>query len=329
MKLKPGNLKAPECIGLRWVQGEPRSLKDLEGQIVLLFFFDYSNEHCLRVLSYLKIWHGRYVDKGLEILAIHTPEFDFGADKANVRRAVEDLGIPFSVALDPESKTWDTYANRHWPALYLIDKNGYIFDYQFGEGGYFDFETSIQACIKQVTPRIFLPRPIELSTTDDTGALVTPITPNIYFGYRRGRIGNPEGFQENSVAKYILPEQIRSDVFQAEGFFLAREDMLVHADTETVRLVLSFDAAEVYLIAAPDPTRTGPAKLTILQDGNPLSQSTLGRSCTIENGQSICEVWFPNLYHIVKNDSCERRLLEIQTATPGARFYCATFTTES
>lgn len=326
MKLKPETLPAPEFTGLRWVSGAPRTLAGLRGQVVLVFFFDYANENCLRVLSYVKVWHGRYVDKGLEIVGIHSPEFDFGADIDNVRRAVEEQGVPFPVGLDPEFKTWDAYANRFWPALYLIDQRGFLCDYHFGEGGYQELETSIQVVLREVNPRAVMPRIIEPFTAGDVDdAKIRPITPNIYFGYRRGRIGNPDGFHEGCSARYTMPETPRKDVFQADGSFRSLPDLLIHADAEPARLLLSYDADEVFLVAAPDPTREEPAVLTILQDGKPLPPAIAGEAVQFRNGQALVELGLPDQYPLIRNGTCGRRTVEIRTASPGVRFYCVTF----
>lgn len=325
MKLKPETLPAPEFTGLQWVSGEPRTLATLRGQVVLVFFFDYANEYCLRVLSYVKVWHGRYGDKGLEIVGIHAPEFDFGADVDNVRRAVDELGIPFPVALDPGFRTWDAYANRFWPALYLVDGRGFLCDYHFGEGGYQELETSIQVVLREVNPRMVMPRLIEPFTAVDVDdATVRTITPNIYFGYRRGRIGNAEGFHAGEAARYTLPDIPHKDVFQAEGTFLSLPDLLVHADATQGRLVLSYDADEVFLVAAP-PVDGGPGLLTIVQDGRPLTPDVAGEAVVYRDGRPHVAVVHPGPYPLVRNGSCQRRVLEIRTDTPGLRFYCVTF----
>lgn len=326
MKLKPETLPAPEFAGLQWVQGEPRTLASMRGRVALVFFFDYACENCLRVLSYVKIWHGRYGDKGLEIVGIQSPEFDFGADIDNVRRAVDELGMPFPVALDPDFRTWAAYANRYWPALYLVDQRGFLSDYHFGEGGYQELETSIQVVLREVNPRLVMPRIMEpFSPVDQDNARARPITPNIYFGFRRGRIGNPEGFHEGTAASYILPAQPHKDVFQAEGTFQALPDALVHVGTDEGRVVLSYDAEDVYLVAAPDP-ESGTGLLTVLQDGRPLTPDIAGEAVQFQDGHSVVEIGPPGQYSLVDNRSCGRRTLEIRTASPGLRLYCVTFT---
>jgi hypothetical protein len=37
------------------------------------------------------------------------------------------------VAVDNESQTWKAWTNRVWPAVYLIDKQGYVREWWYGE----------------------------------------------------------------------------------------------------------------------------------------------------------------------------------------------------
>ena len=89
------------------------------------------------------MWHGRYAYKGLQIIAVHAPQFEFGKDEHNLRQAVEYHGLPFPVANDIKMSTWDAYANRFWPAAFLIDRQGYLAACHFGEGGINDIENAV------------------------------------------------------------------------------------------------------------------------------------------------------------------------------------------
>ena len=53
------------------------SLQTLLPNIVLLSFWDFTCINCLRTLPYLRAWHERYQELGLEIVGVHTPEFRF------------------------------------------------------------------------------------------------------------------------------------------------------------------------------------------------------------------------------------------------------------
>ncbi len=94
-------------------------------------------------------WYAKYEDQGLEIIGVHTPEFQYEHDAASVERAISDLGVTWPVTLDNEWLTWRAYGNRYWPAMYLIDKTGQIRHIKIGEGQYPHTEAIIQALLAE------------------------------------------------------------------------------------------------------------------------------------------------------------------------------------
>ena len=128
MTQEPGPVRAPEFpTGVTWLQGGPLRLADLRGRPVLIDFWDYTCVNCLRTLPYLKEWHRRYASLGLTIVGVHAPEFSFAHNGEHVRRAVAERGLAYPIALDNDYAIWQAYANRYWPAKYLIDREGYFF----------------------------------------------------------------------------------------------------------------------------------------------------------------------------------------------------------
>ena len=51
-------------------------------------------------LFVLQELYKKYKDKGLEIVGVHSPEFDFEKDPANVKKAIADLGVTWPVVQD-------------------------------------------------------------------------------------------------------------------------------------------------------------------------------------------------------------------------------------
>ncbi|MBM4389265.1 MAG: redoxin domain-containing protein, partial [Deltaproteobacteria bacterium] len=168
MKLQRKTLKAPEFVGLRWINSPPISVESLKGQVVLVDFWDFSCINCIRTIPYLKIWHGRYADRGLMIIGIHAPEFSFAQSEKRVLEEVDFLGLFYPVAIDNNFTTWRRYSNRFWPAKYLIDKEGYLADYHFGEGGYTRTEQAVQELLREINPRMILPKVLEPLRTEDS-----------------------------------------------------------------------------------------------------------------------------------------------------------------
>ena len=90
----------------------PHPCASLRGKVVLVDFWTYSCINCLRTLPYIKAWNEKYKDSGLVIIGVHTPEFPFEKDEANVRKAVKDLGITYPVAMDNDYKIWRSFQQR-------------------------------------------------------------------------------------------------------------------------------------------------------------------------------------------------------------------------
>jgi thiol-disulfide isomerase/thioredoxin len=120
-------------LGGQWLNSKPLSPKDLRGKVVLVNFWVYSCINCHNSLPTLKAWYKKYQDQGLEIIGIHTPEFESDKPLANVQAALKRDGVNWPVMQDNQSKTWASYNNQYWPAFYLIDRQGIVRQYHAGE----------------------------------------------------------------------------------------------------------------------------------------------------------------------------------------------------
>jgi hypothetical protein len=85
------------------------------------------------------------------VVGIHTPELPFERPPRNVARAVRDRGLSFPVGLDNDYAAWETYGNRYWPSLHLVDVAGRIRYVHVGEGRYPTTEKAIRALIDEST----------------------------------------------------------------------------------------------------------------------------------------------------------------------------------
>src|SRR5580693_7050148 len=74
-----------------WLNTAPLSRDSLRGKVVLVDIWTYSCINSLRQLPYLKSWATKYMDAGLIIIGVHSPEFGFEKDLMNVQEAVRDL----------------------------------------------------------------------------------------------------------------------------------------------------------------------------------------------------------------------------------------------
>src|SRR5262247_3707183 len=129
---------------IEWINSPPLTAAGLRGKVVLIDFWTYTCINWLRTLPYVRAWAAKYKDHGLVVIGVHSPEFEFEKDIANVRRAVKSLRVDCPVAVDSDHAIWRAFNNEYWPALYFIDTNGRIRHHQFGEGEYEQSEKIIQ-----------------------------------------------------------------------------------------------------------------------------------------------------------------------------------------
>lgn len=233
---------APSLIpGGNWFNTEPLTLADLRGKVVLVDFWTYSCINCIRTLPYLKAWHEKYADKGLVIIGVHAPEFEFEKNSANVQKAIADFGISYPVMQDNDFATWRAYHNRYWPAKYFIDQKGRIRFTHFGEGAYDESEKMIQKLLEETGSDV------SENTIDNPSYRTYGRTPETYLGAARIEyLTSPETVQ-STAAHYSLPKDIPLHHFAYEGEWTLTDEYA--APAESSRLVIHFDAKEIFLVA--------------------------------------------------------------------------------
>ena len=158
LELPVGRPAPPMMVG-EWINTDPLAVADLDGKVVLYNFWTFGCINCKRTLPYVKAWFERYAADGLVVIGVHTPEFDYEADPANVRDFVEAEGITYPVALDPDKKVWRLFDNHAWPGFFLHDRNGFQRHFHAGEGRYALTEDAIRLLlgVDPASPRAEVP----------------------------------------------------------------------------------------------------------------------------------------------------------------------------
>ncbi len=234
---------APPLIGLGpWINSSPLILSSLTGKVVLIDFWTYSCINCLRTLPYLLAWDKAYRDQGLVIIGVHTPEFEFEKNAANVRQAVARLGISYPVALDNQYATWNNYQNSYWPAHYLIDKQGRVVYQHFGEGEYGVTEHNI---------RVLLGLPLAGDMVIKTPTEISPSyeqTPETYLGYERAEsFASPEALMPDRTVNYTFPSRLSQDHWALRGAWQINRQKII-AMSPASAIEIHFQASAVYVV---------------------------------------------------------------------------------
>ncbi|MDT7044223.1 redoxin domain-containing protein [Candidatus Nitronereus thalassa] len=142
-------IPAPDILNDVWLNSPPQRLKDLRGKVVMVEFWTFGCYNCRNIEPYVKQWHAKYADKGLVIIAIHSPEFSYERSTESVQQYINEHKLPYAVPIDNDFKTWKKYRNRYWPTLYLIDKQGIIQYVKIGEGGYAETDHQIRQLLEE------------------------------------------------------------------------------------------------------------------------------------------------------------------------------------
>ena len=211
----------PELSGaVSWINSTPLTREALRGKVVLIDFWTYSCINCLRSLPYIEAWSKKYKDSGLVVIGVHTPEFAFEKNPANVEKAVRDLGVTYPVAIDSQYGIWNAFGNQYWPAHYFIDASGKIRHTHFGEGEYEESERVIQQLLAE-TPARNIPTGVVHIRADGTEApsLVQAVgSPETYIGYKRAenQISIPP-VKPDQEADYAFPAGLRPQPMEPGG----------------------------------------------------------------------------------------------------------------
>jgi hypothetical protein len=325
-EIMPRRLVARELLGDYWFNGAPVLLGDHHGQVVLVFFWDFSSSASVRALPYVQDWATKYAPMGLLVVGVHSPRFRFGQDPENVQHAIKRLGVRFPVVSDNSQMIWSLYGNRTWPSLHLVDKDGYIRSQSFGDGSYLSFERSVQSLLSGHYAGEELPDLTEpFHETDRPGVICYRATPEILGGYLRGSVGNVEGMAPESVLEYADPGVYVDGRMYLRGVWLNdRECFRWEGEAGTDGAVMiRYHGIEANLVLGPP--EGGRGTVCIEQDGVPLTVAEAGSDVTIGPGKTSSIVLdSARLYNIVHNREFGEHLLTLRPQAPGCAVYSLT-----
>ncbi len=306
---EPKGVKAPEIIsGGAWFNSDPLTLDRLKGKVVVIDFWTYSCINCQRTLPYLKEWYKKYKDKGLVIIGVHAPEFEFEKSEKNVAQAIKDFGLTYPIVQDNNFATWKAYGNRYWPAKYFIDKDGNVRYSHFGEGEYDASEKVIQDLLT------------EAGATELDSQINNPIyqvqanTPETYLGYARiDNFASPERIKKDTLGSYTTPERLGLNQFAYEGDWNVMGE---YANPQKgAKLVFNFDAKEVFLVMR---TKGTPAIVKVYLEGKMqyFGEHNINGIVTVDKDQ---------LYKLINLPSPGRHLLRLEFEDSNAEVFAFTF----
>jgi thiol-disulfide isomerase/thioredoxin len=340
---------------------KPLDLQSLKGNVVLVDFWTYSCINYIRTIPYLNDWYEKYSDKGLTIVGVHTPEFEFEKNFNNVKSAVDKFQIKYPVLQDNDKGTWNAYENRYWPRKYIIDTEGNIRYDHIGEGAYSETEKVLQYLLAERAAKLGRTEitfsNISNSTVPAGGGNSKAIeidfskiqTPEIYLGYQlaQERLGNTENFQPDRTVSYTIAHDNNSNnssntdfkpnMVYLEGRWKNNPDN-IELQSEMGRIVLNYSAKSVNIVAGGPLSATGrvsvdnftnliDAPMSFLSSLSSNSQQEVeeGLGANISDGMSQFSIDSQRLYNLVNNNEYGQHVVTIDIRGKGFKLYIFTF----
>ena len=303
--------RAPEFQGIsNWINSPALTMEELRGQVVLIDFWTYTCVNCIRTLPYLKEWHSKYADKGLTIVGVHTPEFEFEKVTENVVSSAEEYGLGWAIPQDNDFRTWRAYSNRYWPAKYLIDQHGTVRYRHFGEGRYLQTEEWIRDLLEEAGSDL---TDVEIGANERPAKHPRPSDPaaqqtrEIYGGYQRnsssrGRyIAHPEYYDgQDRTLPYVDPDDHQNQFMYLQGLWTNGSESLRHArETRNYEDYIALKFAATTVNAVLDPEDGDPFDVRVAIFGRPLSTEEAGPDVVVAEGHSFFTVNEPRMYEVV------------------------------
>ncbi len=331
----PGGEPWRELVpGGSWINSEPLTIAGLiaERRVVLIDFWTYTCVNCIRTLPYLREWHEKYAERGLTIIGVHTPEFDFEKIRDNVVAAIAERGIDYAVVQDNDYRTWRAFSNRFWPAKYLIGADGSLRYQHFGEGNYVKTEQEIRAALTEAGWDL---SGIAVGTVDsqrrDPAAVRS--TRELYGGYQRNYAQS--GVYAGQIEYYDGPDRsfwYSDDVehmygrWYLQGQWLNAAEAIVH-DRVTVNfedyLALTFEARSVNVVLDPPGL---PFDVRVEIDGRPLTVDEAGADIRFDaDGNSFFRADQARLYAIVELPASGEHELKLRSNSDRFGVFAFTF----
>ncbi|MGH2962690.1 MAG: cytochrome c biogenesis protein DipZ [Solirubrobacterales bacterium] len=299
--------------------GRGLSLAELRerGRVVLIDFWTYTCINCIRTLPHLRAWDAEYRDHGLTVIGVHTPEFPFERDASNVEGAIDDYDLRYPVVQDNEFGTWDAFANRYWPAKYLIDANGRIRYAHFGEGEYETTERAIRSLLGEAGRGRLGERAHARAETADPRVS----TPETYLGSERaqGFVNGPippgtHDFGGRTAGERVV-ERLPPNALAYRGRWRIEREFATALQGAAIDV--NFGARRVFLVLG---SRGEPRRIRVLLDGRPIANRLAGED--VRDG--AVTVSGQRLYRLAELPRAERHVLTLEPER-GTDGYAFTF----
>ena len=289
----------------------------------MIDFWTYSCINCLRTIPYIEAWSEKYKNDGLVVIGVHTPEFAFEKDPANVSKAVRDLKITYPVAIDSNYAIWKAFHNEYWPAHYLIDAKGVVRYHQFGEGDSGKSEEVIQQLLAERSSNVGATGLVKICAVGAQAPadFADVQSPETCVGCARQQdFASPESIVQDAPHTYTAPAELNVNkwAFRGQWTIGAERAALISAPG---KIVFRFHARDLHLVLGPSMDGK-PVRFRVLLDGK-IPGNDRGADVDTEGKGSVTGYRLCQL--IRQKGQVEDRTFQIEFLDPGVQAFSFTF----
>lgn len=323
-----------------WINSAPLTLSDLRGKVVLVAFFSVACDDCIQDQPFVESWRRKYEAHGLEVIGVHTPQFEFESEIDVVRQSLEDQEVLHAVGVDRDGATASAFRNRSVPGRYLLDKDGFIRHVRLGPGGYTLMEQEIRHWLEDagadVSSVAFKTRK-ELEPDPRTFALENDMrrTRDFFLGSLRNNPETPDTIfaqQEydgltGEIVTYRDPGEHENHYVYLQGLWRSDRERIVDAgDTAEYEDYVAFKMVGKKAAAVLSNGDSPAQRVLITMDDAPVPSESAGEDVMYDTGgESYVTVDRPRVYQLIDLPEYGSHDVKLWSDSAGLEIYAITF----
>ena len=314
----------PELTGATaWINSPPLTPESLRGKVVLVDFWTYSCINCLRTLPYIKAWYEKYKDSGLVIIGVHTPEFPFEKDEANVRKAVKELGITYPVRWITTTTSGAISTTSIGPRTTLSTPPVTFATTTSARAPTTNPKSGFAALLEEANHQ---PLPGPATNVAATGTEAAPDSsdvnsPETYVGYERAEnFASPGGLKQDAPQLYQAPATLNLNQWAFTGKWNDARQIATSLEA-SASIVYRFHARDLHLVLGPSKDGK-PVRFRVTIDGK-APGADHGMDIDADGYGTVTE---DRLYQLIRQQGAiQDRTFRIEFLSPGVQAYSFTF----
>jgi peroxiredoxin len=300
----------------------PHHISDYRGKVVLIDFWEYTCNNCIRDFGVVKSWYRKYHQYGFEVIGVHYGEFEIGFKVDNVRAAAQRFRLPWPVVADQQGTAWKAYQSDGWPNRYLIDPQGNIVMKVIGEQDSLQMETKLRELLAATHPEV-MKIPFDTGEDEFKPECGNP-TQETFVGllYGRGAVDDMAGHKVGDVADFEPPHSPPDGGVMLVGRWAVEHDGMTdegHGAAAEVR----YHARSLYAVLSLKSSKQ--VRVDLFEDGNPLPKTEAGADVQFDAKGAYVEVSEPRMYYLVRSPQFTAHLVALQPQESGLTLHSFTY----